>query len=118
MNNPKYLCTYTIPGIEQLTDGVKAFSLSNNYPSPFNLTTTINYLITELSPVKLKVYDVLGNEITTLVSDEKSAGYYEVEFDTSSLSSGIYFYSLQVYAPGRAGWRGFFIFNSSEEHNR
>ncbi len=51
----------------------------------------------------IKVFDVLGNEITKLVNEEKPVGNYEVEFDASNLSSGVYFYRLQVYAPGRAG---------------
>ena len=96
MNNPKYLCTYTIPGSEQLTDGVKAFSLSNNYPNPFNPTTTINYQIPELSFVTLKVFDVLGSEIATLVNEENPSGRYKAEFDATDLPSGIYFYRLQA----------------------
>ncbi len=73
----------------------KEFNLSQNYPNPFNPTTTITYQVPEISFVTLKIYDVLGNEIATLVNEEKPAGSYEVEFDASSLSSGIYFYKLQ-----------------------
>ncbi len=72
------------------------YSLSQNYPNPFNPTTTINYQIPEISFVTLKIYDVLGNEITTLVNEEKPSGYYEIGFNASSLASGIYFYSLQT----------------------
>jgi len=75
---------------------ITTYYIHQNFPNPFNPTTTIKYQIPEISFVTLKVYDVLGNEITTLVSDEKSAGYYEVEFNASSLSSGIYFYRLQA----------------------
>ena len=68
------------------------YVLFQNYPNPFNPTTTIKYQIPELSFVTLKVYDVLGNEIATLVNEEKPVGNYEVEFNASELSSGIYFY--------------------------
>jgi len=71
------------------------FELNQNYPNPFNPTTTIKYQIPELSFVTIKVFDVLGSEITTLVNEEKAIGSYEVEFDASRLSSGIYFYQLK-----------------------
>jgi hypothetical protein len=75
--------------------------LEQNYPNPFNPTTTIKYLLplnsgNKLSNVKLVIYDVLGNEIETLVNEQKSAGIYEVKFDASNLSSGIYFYELKT----------------------
>jgi ligand-binding sensor domain-containing protein len=73
-----------------------AFSLSQNFPNPFNPTTTIKYQIPELSFVTLKVFDVLGNEITKLINKEKLSGNYEVEFDATGLPSGIYFYRLQT----------------------
>jgi hypothetical protein len=72
------------------------YYLFQNYPNPFNPTTRINYQIPELSFVILKVYDVLGNEITTLVNEEKSIGSYEVKFESNKLPSGIYFYQLQA----------------------
>ena len=72
------------------------FALSQNYPNPFNPTTTINYYIPELCFVTLKVYDVLGNEITTLVSEEKIMGNYEIEWNANNLSSGVYFYQLRA----------------------
>jgi hypothetical protein len=70
------------------------YSLGNNYPNPFNPTTTISYQIPKLSFVTLQIYDVLGNEISTLVSEKKPAGNYEVGFDATGLTSGIYFYTL------------------------
>jgi len=77
-----------------------SFSLSQNYPNPFNPTTNIVFRIAEGGFVTLKVYDILGNEIATLVNEEKTAGEYEVEFNTSSInhhpSSGIYFYQLKA----------------------
>jgi len=77
------------------------FVLKQNYPNPFNPTTVINYSIPDLgarhdSPVQLKVYDVLGNEVATLVNQPQNSGNYKVSFDASSLSSGIYFYRLQT----------------------
>jgi hypothetical protein len=88
--------------LEETAFSLKDFDLYQNYPNPFNPTTTINYTIpsvtlsrVEGSRVQLKVYDVLGNEIATLVNEEKSAGNYQVSFNASQLSSGIYFYKLQ-----------------------
>jgi len=79
----------------------KDFYLYHNYPNPFNPNTKIKYQIPELSFVTLKVYDVLGNEIAKIVSEEKPAGSYEIEFDASSLPSGVYFYRLQAVPTGR-----------------
>jgi hypothetical protein len=76
------------------------FELSQNYPNPFNPSTNIRFRIVESGLVTLKVYDILGNEIATLVNEEKQPGVYEVEFNTSTFnyipSSGIYFYQLLV----------------------
>ena len=72
------------------------FELSQNFPNPFNPVTTINYQIPELSFVTLIVYDVLGNEFTTLVSEKMPAGEFEVEFNGSELTSGVYFYQLKA----------------------
>jgi len=72
------------------------FSLEQNYPNPFNPSTSIQYQVSSISQVSLKVYDVLGNEVATLVNEEKPAGSYEVKFDAAELSSGIYFYKLQA----------------------
>ncbi len=74
----------------------KEYSLSQNYPNPFNPTTKIKYTIPKTNFVKIKIYDVLGNEITTLVNEEKSAGNYEIEFSGKGLSSGIYFYKIEA----------------------
>ncbi|MCS7054031.1 MAG: T9SS type A sorting domain-containing protein, partial [Ignavibacterium sp.] len=75
------------------------FTLEQNYPNPFNPTTVISYQIPVNSNVSLKLYDVLGNEVATLVNEYKEAGRYKVELNlgqTMSLSSGIYFYKLQA----------------------
>lgn len=70
------------------------FYLGNNYPNPFNPTTTIRFSLPEVSFVTLKVYDVLGREITELINEVKPSGEYEVEFDGTGLSSGTYIYRL------------------------
>lgn len=75
----------------ELPDG---FSLSQNYPNPFNPVTKINFSIPKNENVNLKVYDVLGNELVTLVNGDLSTGSYSVDFDGSKYSSGIYFYTL------------------------
>jgi len=72
------------------------FSLYQNFPNPFNPLTKINYQIPELSFVSIKVFDVLGNEITTLINEEKPTGSYEVEFKATGLPSGVYFYQLKA----------------------
>ncbi len=82
--------------IESESNFPNQFNLFQNYPNPFNPTTTIRYQIPEISYVTLKVFDVLGNEIETLVNEIKSSGTYEVEFNGSQLTSGIYFCSLQA----------------------
>jgi hypothetical protein len=73
------------------------FSLSQNCPNPFNPSTRIKYQVSRISQVSLKVFDVLGNEIATLVNEEKPAGSYEVEFYVSNLAGGIYFYRMNVH---------------------
>jgi Secretion system C-terminal sorting domain len=70
--------------------------LSQNYPNPFNPTTTIKYQIPELSFVTLKVFDVLGNEIETLVNSEKPEGNFEITWNAESVPSGVYFYTLRA----------------------
>ena len=75
---------------------VTSYLLSQNYPNPFNPTTKIEYSIPKTSIVTLKVYDILGREVATLVNEKKFRGIYEVEFDGNGLSSGIYFYKIQA----------------------
>ena len=70
------------------------YGLQQNYPNPFNPTTKISYSITKHSPITLKVYDTLGHEVKILVQSEQYPGNYEVTFNASDLSSGIYFYQL------------------------
>ncbi|MBL1211741.1 MAG: T9SS type A sorting domain-containing protein [Ignavibacteriae bacterium] len=72
------------------------YSLEQNYPNPFNPATKINYQIPEDGFVQLIIYDVLGNEVAVLVNEKKIPGIYEVDFDASNITSGVYLYSLRV----------------------
>ena len=72
------------------------FVLLQNYPNPFNPSTKIQYSVTQSSDVLIKVYDVLGNEVATLVNKVTPPGAYEVEFDSDGLTSGVYFYQLKA----------------------
>jgi hypothetical protein len=72
------------------------FKLAQNYPNPFNPSTMISYSIPQSSFVTLKVYDIIGNEVATLVNETKSAGKYDVRFDASNLSNGVYLYSIKT----------------------
>jgi hypothetical protein len=74
------------------------FELSQNYPNPFNPNTMIKYSIPHASIVKMKIYDILGREIATLINEMKSAGRYTVTFNATKMSSGVYFYQLQAGA--------------------
>jgi hypothetical protein len=74
----------------------KAYYLSNNYPNPFNPSTKIKYSVPQTSQVQIKVFDVLGNEITTLVNEEKPTGTYELDWNAENLPSGVYFYQLRA----------------------
>jgi hypothetical protein len=75
---------------------IKTFALEQNYPNPFNPTTKIKFQIPEVEFVKLTIYDILGNEVRTIVDENKFAGTYEVGLDANDLSSGIYFYTLNA----------------------
>ncbi|MEJ2494029.1 MAG: T9SS type A sorting domain-containing protein [Ignavibacteriaceae bacterium] len=82
---------------EENTDKIPTgYSLLQNYPNPFNPSTTISYQLVKGGKVTLKVYDVLGEEIVTLINEYKPTGRYEVEFDAANLPSGVYFYQLRA----------------------
>ena len=83
-------------GVEDIVNLPKDYLLEQNYPNPFNPNTKISWQTPKSGYQTLKVYDVLGNEVTTLIDGDKEAGKYEINFDASQLSSGIYFYKLQT----------------------
>lgn len=99
---------FSLPGLEtKLTNDIvvsisddeakpESFALYQNYPNPFNPLTSIEYRVGSMEYVTLKVFDVLGNEVAIFVNEEKPAGTYEINFDASKLSSGVYFYQLQA----------------------
>lgn len=82
--------------IEVDVSSPQQFELSQNYPNPFNPSTTISFSLPQSSSVTLKVYDVIGNEVAILVDEVKSAGQYNISFNASNLSSGVYFYSINA----------------------
>jgi len=75
---------------------LKSYFLYQNYPNPFNPSTRISYNVGEPGLVQLKVFNILGVEVATLVNEQKYSGNYTVDFDASKFSSGVYFYSLSV----------------------
>ena len=95
-------------GVEAETENSlpETFSLAQNYPNPFNPVTTIRYALPENSHVSIKVYDMLGREVTELVNSIKSSGYHEVKFDGSNLSSGVYIYLMET-SPSTSSGQGF-----------
>ncbi|MFA5834846.1 MAG: T9SS type A sorting domain-containing protein [Bacteroidota bacterium] len=85
----------TILGVEEMNESVPGlFSLCQNYPNPFNPSTTFRYSLPTASYVTLTVYDLLGREIASLVNEEQSAGWKEVQWNAGNISTGIYFYKL------------------------
>jgi hypothetical protein len=90
----KYVQTTT--SVEDEENSISSFTLEQNYPNPFNPTTKISWQSPVRSHQTLKVYDVLGNEVSTLLDEYKEAGSYEITFDANELSSGVYFYKLQA----------------------
>jgi Leucine-rich repeat (LRR) protein len=90
----------TVEVIDAITDGQKgipvAYALRQNYPNPFNPSTRISYQLPQSTKVQLKVYDIMGREVKTLINGYQTAGYYSIDFDAGSLSSGIYFYDIKA----------------------
>ncbi len=96
-NHVPFTVTTTVTGVEKESETPKSFSLSQNYPNPFNPTTQITYTIPKNEIVTLKIYNILGQEVATLINnEEKSAGTYTATFNGSSLASGTYLYRLQA----------------------
>lgn len=85
----------SVTGVLETQEGIGSFELNQNYPNPFNPSTVISYQLPMTNNVSLNVFDVLGNNIATLVNEKKEAGNYTVVFDGANLSTGIYFARLQ-----------------------
>jgi len=100
MDTSKLLWKYSVDGVtavEQEGSSLPSeFRLDQNYPNPFNPTTTIEFSIVKEGKTSLKVYDILGKEVATLVDEELTAGTYNAKFDAGNLSSGIYVYVLKT----------------------
>jgi flagellar hook assembly protein FlgD len=88
--------TITLTDIGENPSSPNVYRLYDNYPNPFNPSTTLRYSLPEASFTSIKIYDALGNEVSSLMNETKSAGTYEVEFNATDLSSGIYYYTLQA----------------------
>jgi hypothetical protein len=86
---------WEVTGVTDRNQTVNSYKLEQNYPNPFNPSTSIRYSIIQPGKVVLKVYDILGREITTLVNQFQVAGNYTVNFDASKLASGVYFYRIE-----------------------
>jgi len=88
--------TIQVSSVEEIDFPPTVFSLSQNYPNPFNPNTTIHFTVPQNNQVTLKIFDVMGKEVATLINEEKSEGNYEIEFNATNLPSGIYFYQLRA----------------------
>ena len=86
----------TVVAVVEQGEVPKEYTLEQNYPNPFNPSTTIRFGLPRATAVCLKVYDLLGQEIVTLIDEEKPAGLYDIRFDASELSTGMYVYRLQA----------------------
>lgn len=95
-NNGTSFTINVVSGITPIGEVVNSYSLSQNFPNPFNPTTTISFGIPKAGLVSISVYDITGKFITELVNGELSAGKYNTAWDASSLASGVYFYKIQA----------------------
>ena len=95
---PRWAGPDIITSVEQISNSVlpKEFRLQQNYPNPFNPSTTIQFALPKRSEVMLKIFDLLGREVTTLVDEKLQPGEYKVIFEAEALSSGVYFYRIQA----------------------
>lgn len=91
------IVSISVTNVGDYANGVPSnYELFNNYPNPFNPSTTFTFSLPEASFTSLKIYDAIGNEVDVLVDEIKSAGTYQIEFDAAGLTSGIYYYTLQA----------------------
>ncbi|MDH7606138.1 MAG: T9SS type A sorting domain-containing protein, partial [Melioribacter sp.] len=86
----------TVTGVEEEAGIPNDFMLMQNYPNPFNPVTTIKFALPKESHVKLSVYNILGQEVATLVNGLMNAGYHRVNFDATGLNTGMYIYKIQA----------------------
>jgi hypothetical protein len=86
----------TITGIEPLLDEVNTYNISNNYPNPFNPSTTIEFNLPKATNVRIEIFNIAGQKIQTLLNKKMSAGSHQVEFNAQNLSSGVYFYRIEA----------------------
>ena len=86
----------SITQVNQNPGLIGSFELSQNYPNPFNPSTVINFKVPFKSRVTIKVFNILGSEVATILNEEKPAGSYNVTFNAGSLASGVYFYQLRA----------------------
>ncbi len=86
----------TVTNVADKNNVVKSYKLYQNYPNPFNPSTVIEYTIPEVSQVKIDVYNAIGQRVTTLVNGTKASGNYEIRWNASDLSSGVYFYTIKA----------------------
>jgi hypothetical protein len=94
-------------GIQSNNYNPEIYFLANAYPNPFNPTTTIEFDLPKSSFVTLKIYNIIGEEVATLVSERLSTGSYSYKWDASNLSSGVYLYRLQAGDPSRGAGQGY-----------
>jgi hypothetical protein len=98
-NNGLYILTRTavnVTSVRQAGNVPMSYALFQNYPNPFNPSTTIRFQLAASSRVTLKIYDVLGREVASLVDGQMNAGVHQVTFDAAKFASGIYFYRIQA----------------------
>jgi hypothetical protein len=90
-----YFTISNVTGVAQSPNVSSTFALKPNYPNPFNPSTQIAFSITKEGPVSLRVYDILGREVATLVNENRKPGQYTERFDGSRVASGVYMYVLR-----------------------
>ncbi len=95
----------TLVGISNSSEALSPghFYLKQNYPNPFNPVTNLEFGISKLGFVSLKIYDLLGKEVGSIVNSELNPGNYKYQFDASVYSTGVYYYTLKVNYPGETG---------------
>jgi len=96
LSNSSFTITSFVTGVTILNNTIKSYQLSQNYPNPFNPSTVINYSIPQESHVRIDVFNIIGQRVTTLVNTTQKSGNYEITWNASDLASGVYFYSIRA----------------------